>query len=54
MTFPTDVDELTPRWFSEILDADISAVEVLDAHTGTTGRARVRLTAARRSPRPCS
>ena len=44
MTIPTQVDELTPKWFSEILDAEISAVEVLDSHTGTTGRAHVRLT----------
>ncbi len=44
MTIPDAVEGLTPTWFSEVLDADISAVEVLDAHTGTTGRARVRLT----------
>lgn len=40
---PSSVDELTPAWFSEVLDADVRAVEPLDAHTGTTGRALVRL-----------
>ena len=43
MAIPNDVSELTPEWFSEVLDAKISSVEVLDAHTGTTGRARVRV-----------
>ena len=43
-TTPTEIDELTPEFFSEVLDAEVTAVEVLDAHTGTTGRARVRLT----------
>lgn len=47
---PNDVSELTPAWFSETLDADVSAVEVLDAHTGTTGRARVRLTSTSSIP----
>jgi hypothetical protein len=45
VTIPSAVDELTPAWFSEILDADVHAVEVVDAHSGTTGRAKVRLTA---------
>ncbi len=44
MTIPSNVDELTPQWFSEILDADVSAVELADSHTGTTGRAKVRIT----------
>ena len=44
MPTPTEVDELTPAWFSEVLDSDVKDVEVLDAHSGTTGRARVRLT----------
>lgn len=44
MAIPSSVTDLTPDWFSKILDADITAVEVLDAHTGTTGRARVSLT----------
>ena len=42
MTIPASVDELTPTWFSEALDADVASVEVIDAHSGTTGRARVR------------
>jgi hypothetical protein len=43
MAIPNQVSELTPAWFSEVLDANITAVDVLDAHTGTTGRARVRV-----------
>jgi hypothetical protein len=44
MVIPTDVEGLTAAWFSEVLDAPVAAVEVIDAHSGTTGRARVRLT----------
>ncbi|MGE2733378.1 phosphotransferase family protein [Mycolicibacterium vaccae] len=43
MRIPATVDELTPEWFSEIFEASVSAVTVLDAHSGTTGRARVAL-----------
>lgn len=44
VTIPSSVDEITPGWLGEVLDADVSAVEVLDAHSGTTGRAKVRIT----------
>ncbi len=50
MTIPTSVDEVTPAWLSEVLDADISAVEVLDAHSGTTGRARIGITTSAELP----
>lgn len=43
---PASVDELTPEWFTEVLGTPVSAIEVLDAHSGTTGRARIGLTAA--------
>lgn len=43
MHIPTEVAELTPDWFAAILDAPVTQVEVVDAHSGTTGRARVRL-----------
>ena len=46
MAIPASVDELTPTWFSEALDADVASVKVIDAHSGTTGRARVQLEAA--------
>jgi len=46
MTIPARVEDLTPEWFSEILDSPVGGVEILDAHSGTTGRARVRLTAS--------
>ena len=42
---PAELSDLTAGWFSQALDCDVSAVEVIDAHSGTTGRARVRLTA---------
>ena len=43
MTIPVEVSELTPAWFSEVLGADVRSVEVVDRHSGTTGRAKVRL-----------
>ncbi|MGE2718731.1 phosphotransferase family protein [Mycolicibacterium celeriflavum] len=43
MSIPGSVEELTAGWFSAVCDAPIRAVEVLDAHSGTTGRARVAL-----------
>ncbi len=49
MPVPLEVDQLTPDWFTEVLAArrpgcSVAAVEVLEAHSGTTGRARVGLT----------
>ncbi len=38
-----EVADLTPSWFSQALGESVTAVEVLDAHSGTTGRARIRL-----------
>jgi hypothetical protein len=43
---PTDVGELTPEWFSEVLATEVRRVEVVDRHSGTTGRAKVRLDSA--------
>jgi thiamine kinase-like enzyme len=43
VNIPAEVDDLTPSWFSEALGERVTGVEVLDAHSGTTGRARVRL-----------
>lgn len=44
MSIPAVVDDLQPAWFSEVLGHPVTAVEVLDAHSGTTGRARIGLT----------
>ncbi len=44
MNIPASVEELTPRWFSEALGAHVESVDVLDAHSGTTGRVRVGVT----------
>jgi Phosphotransferase enzyme family len=41
---PVEVDELTPAWLSEAMDADVTSVTVLDRHSGTTGRAHLALT----------
>jgi aminoglycoside phosphotransferase (APT) family kinase protein len=41
MDIPASVEGLTPRWFSEALDVHVESVDVLDAHSGTTGRVRV-------------
>src|SRR5207342_3648335 len=44
VTIPAGTDDLDAKWFGEVLDMPVTAVELLDAHSGTTGRARVRLT----------
>lgn len=41
---PVEVDDVTPEWLSEVLGLDVVATEVLDRHSGTTGRARLALT----------
>ena len=46
MTIPLDVGELTPGWFSEVLRADVRSVQIVDQHSGTTGRAKVKLDSA--------
>jgi len=44
MKLPIEVDDLTPEWMSDAMDAEVTSVTVLDRHTGTTGRAHVALT----------
>jgi hypothetical protein len=51
MTIPAAVEDLRPDWFSEVLGLPVTAVHILDAHSGTTGRARVGLTGATELPR---
>ena len=43
MVIPSSPDELTAPWLSEALATEVSSVEVIDAHTGTTGRAKIRV-----------
>ena len=43
MGIPVDVAELTPEWFTEVLGTDVRSVLIVDQHSGTTGRAKVRL-----------
>ncbi len=47
---PSSIDELTPAWFTEALGEPVAGVEVLDAHSGTTGRARIGLNASSALP----
>jgi hypothetical protein len=35
VSIPSAVDDLTPGWFTEILDAPVKAAHILDAHSGT-------------------
>ena len=48
------VEELTPAWVAAALDAPVRAVEVLDAHSGTTGRVRLGVTYDDAAGRPAS
>lgn len=50
MTIPVEVADITPAWLTRVLrahepDLAVRRVEVLAAHSGTTGRARVHLEA---------
>ena len=40
---PTEVDELTAEWFSQVLGRDVAEADVRDRSSGTTGRALVAL-----------
>jgi hypothetical protein len=42
-SIPLEVGDATPEWLSEVLGRSVGGVEVLDAHSGTTGRARLGL-----------
>ncbi len=43
MAIPSSVDEVTPAWLAEALGTDVDTVDVVDAHSGTTGRAKIRV-----------
>lgn len=43
MDIPVEVSDLTPEWMGAALGRPVERVEVLDAHSGTTGRVRLRL-----------
>ncbi|HKA15121.1 MAG TPA: aminoglycoside phosphotransferase family protein [Myxococcota bacterium] len=40
---PTELAEVTPEWLGGALGARVDAVQVLDSHSGTTGRVRLAL-----------
>jgi thiamine kinase-like enzyme len=50
MNLPLEVDDLTPAWMSEALEEDVERVEILDRHSGTTGRVRLALRGSGRTP----
>jgi hypothetical protein len=50
MSIPAEPAELTAAWFSEVLGTTVTSAEVIDAHSGTTGRARVGLAGADNVP----
>jgi len=41
---PVEVDDITPEWLSGALGRSVRGVDVLEQHSGTTGRARVAVT----------
>jgi aminoglycoside phosphotransferase (APT) family kinase protein len=43
---PTELADLTPAWLGAVLGKRVEAIEVLDSHSGTTGRARLALRGA--------
>ncbi len=47
---PLDVEELTPAFFSGALQLEVEAAQLLDRHSGTTGRARFGLRGAQGVP----
>jgi aminoglycoside phosphotransferase (APT) family kinase protein len=47
---PQQVDALTPEFFSSVLACEVERVELLDHHSGTTGRARFALRGDRNVP----
>ncbi len=47
---PSVVEDLTPAWLSEVLGAEVAQVEIVDSHSGTTGRARLRVVAEPQLP----
>ena len=57
MHIPVEVDEFTPAWLTQALQpkapgAEVTGVEVLEAHSGTTGRARIAVAYASDSTNP--
>jgi len=48
LSLPIDVEDLSPAWLTSVLqrhapDVEVTSAEVVDAHSGTTGRVRLRL-----------
>jgi Ser/Thr protein kinase RdoA (MazF antagonist) len=43
LAIPIELEDLTPEWLGAALGGSVEAVELLDSHSGTTGRARLAL-----------
>ncbi len=54
LPIPPSPQEITPEWLAEALAAPVAAVEVLEAHAGTTGRARIGVRYAEGASGPAS
>jgi Ecdysteroid kinase-like family len=59
LAIPADLDGVTPEWLTQALastlpDVEVTGVEVLARHSGTTGRARLGLTYAGRGSGPAT
>ncbi len=48
---PTEIEQVTPSWLSQVLNARVDTATVQDAHYGTTGRAVMALEGANSLPR---
>jgi len=40
-SIPVEVDDVTPEWLGAAVGREVAAVDIVDRHSGTTGRARV-------------
>ena len=47
---PVEVDDLTAEWFTSALGAHVTRADVVDRHSGTTGRVKVALSGAASVP----
>lgn len=52
MRIPDSLTDIDETWLSDVLHAQVTSVEVVDAHSGTTGRGVLRLSYAQESNLP--
>ena len=49
---PVELDEVTPEWLGTAVRREVASAEILDRHSGTTGRARLAVVWADGAPGP--